>query len=80
MSVFSGVVLRNHSKLVECKLDSIRVRMDKADLVAVGSLFIPSVLRDSGLANRLVVLRNPFTLTIAGASAAILLGSMVIPP
>ena len=54
--------------------------MPDAHHLAVGSLFMPSILVKSRLAKQFSILRNPFTMTIAGASLAILLGSMVIVP
>jgi hypothetical protein len=52
----------------------------KAYDTAVGSLFMPSVLVKSRISKQLSILRNPFTMTIAGASAAIFFGSMLIAP
>ena len=77
-SLFSGIALLNHSKLVECEY--LKHRLGGADHSAVGSLFMPSVLVRSRISKQLSILRNPFTMTIAGASAAILFGSMLIAP
>jgi len=78
-SLFSGVALLNHSKLVECKSTLCNVK-PITHHVAVGSLFMPSTLVKSRLAKQFSILRNPFTMTIAGASIAILLGSILIVP
>jgi hypothetical protein len=79
-SLFSGIVLRNHSKLVECALRPVQVNGNETDGPAVGSLFLPSMLSTSRLAKNFEILRNPFTITAAGGSAAILIGSLVVPP
>jgi hypothetical protein len=80
-SLLSGIVLGNHSELVECEFKT-RLYSDGKELIclAVGSLFMPSVLAKSRIAEHYTILRNPFTMTVAGGSAAILLGSMVIAP
>lgn len=53
--------------------------MTGADIAAVGNLFMPSVLVSSRIPDSLNVLRNPFSMTVAGGSAAILLGSVSLP-
>lgn len=82
-ALFSGIALGNHSKLVDCEFKEpspTRRSGLKLMSLAVGPLFIPSVLANSRLVKGLEILRNPFTLTVIGSSAAILAGSIVVPP
>lgn len=77
-SLFSGSVLGNHSKLVEgeCSLN----RRGRANSPAVGPLFLPHRFTSLRITRRYSsLLGNPFSMTIAGATLAVLVGSLTYP-
>lgn len=62
-SLFSGVALRNHSKLAD----------------ATGPLFLPSWYLAIPFVEANEFLRNPYTLAVSGTAAVLLIGGMLTP-
>lgn len=81
-SICSGGVPGNHSKLVAGGCLTLYLRcFELTEGSAVGPLFLPARFIALPIVETFApLLANPFTLTVAGSSAGILLGSIIVPP
>lgn len=77
-SALGGGMMHTHTKLVDGK--SVMLKPNIADEIAVGSLFLSPTYLSSSIVRRFPhLLANPFSVTVMGASAAVLFGTLIVP-